>query len=69
MIETDLELAQLTAEAPDIPGLRFRRLRLSEDLIPLSEMANRAATADRRARVAGGLGELVRPPVRVRPGE
>ena len=46
MIETDRELEQLAAEAPDIPGLRFRRLRLPDDLPALSEMHNRAATAD-----------------------
>ena len=46
MIETDRELEQLAAEAPDIPGLRFRRLRLPDDLVPLSEMNNRAAAAD-----------------------
>jgi mycothiol synthase len=46
MIETDRELAQLAAEAPGIPGLQFRRLRLPDDLVPLSQMANRAAAAD-----------------------
>jgi mycothiol synthase len=46
MIETDRELAQLAAEAPDIPGLRFRRLRLPDDLVPLSEMHNRASAVD-----------------------
>ena len=46
MIETDRELAQLAAEAPDIPGLAFRRLRLPDDLVALSEMHNRATTAD-----------------------
>ena len=44
MIETDRELEQLAAEAPDIPGLRFRRLRLPDDLPALSEMHNRAAS-------------------------
>ncbi len=46
MIETDRELEQLAAEAPDIPGLRFRRLRLPDDLVALSEMHNRACEAD-----------------------
>ena len=46
MIETDRELAQLAAEAPVIPGLSFRRLRLPDDLVPLSEMHNRATAAD-----------------------
>ncbi|HEY8179325.1 MAG TPA: GNAT family N-acetyltransferase [Candidatus Limnocylindria bacterium] len=46
MIETDHELAQLTAEAPEVPGLVFRRLRLPDDLVSLSEMNNRAAAAD-----------------------
>ena len=46
MIETDRELEQLTTEAPDIHGLRFRRLRLPDDLVPLSEMQNLASAAD-----------------------
>ncbi|HEX5578060.1 MAG TPA: GNAT family N-acetyltransferase [Candidatus Limnocylindria bacterium] len=46
MIETDAELAQLAAEAPDISGLAFRRLRLPDDLVQLSEMHNRATAAD-----------------------
>ena len=46
VIETDRELEQLAAEAPDIPGLRFRRLRLPDDLVALSEMHNRACEAD-----------------------
>ena len=46
MIETDRELEQLTAEAPDIPGLRFRRLRLPDDLEPLATMHNRGSKAD-----------------------
>ena len=46
MIETDRELAQLAGEAPDIPGLAFRRLRLPDDLVPLAEMHNRATAAD-----------------------
>jgi mycothiol synthase len=46
MIETHRELEQLAAEAPQIPGLRFRRLRLPDDLVPLSEMHIRAAMAD-----------------------
>ncbi|HYN64525.1 MAG TPA: GNAT family N-acetyltransferase [Candidatus Limnocylindrales bacterium] len=46
MIETDRELEQLAAEGPDIPGLRFRRLRLPDDLAPVSEMHIRAAIAD-----------------------
>jgi ribosomal protein S18 acetylase RimI-like enzyme len=46
MIETDAELAQLTAEAPAIPGLRFRRLRLPDDLPQLAEMHARAAVVD-----------------------
>lgn len=46
MIGTDRELDQLVAEAPDIPGLRFRRLRLPDDLVPLAEMHIRAAIAD-----------------------
>ncbi|HET6746431.1 MAG TPA: GNAT family N-acetyltransferase [Candidatus Limnocylindria bacterium] len=46
MIETDRELAQLAAEAPDIPGLGFRRLRLPADLVALAEMHNRATEAD-----------------------
>ena len=46
MIGTDRELEQLAAEAPDIPGLRFRRLRLPDDLLSLSEMHNRACEAD-----------------------
>ena len=46
MIETDLELDELAAAAPAIPGLVFRRLRLPDDLAPLAEMHNRAAVAD-----------------------
>ena len=46
MIETDRELDQLAADAPDIPGLRFRRLRLPDDVVGLSEMHIRAAIAD-----------------------
>ena len=46
MIETDGELAQLAAQAPDIPGLAFRRLRLPDDLPALAEMHNRACEAD-----------------------
>jgi mycothiol synthase len=46
MIETDRELAQLAEEAPDIPGLGFRRLRLPEDLVAVAEMHNRASAAD-----------------------
>ena len=46
MIETDRELEQLSAEAPAIPGLRFRRLRLPDDIRPLVEMHIRAAAAD-----------------------
>lgn len=46
MIETDLELDQLAAAAPAIPGLIFRRLRLPDDLAPLAEMHSRAAVAD-----------------------
>jgi mycothiol synthase len=46
MIETDVELQRLTAEAPGIPGLDFRRLRLPDDLVPLAEMHIRAAVAD-----------------------
>jgi mycothiol synthase len=42
----DRELEQLAAEAPDLPGLRFRRLRLPDDLLALSEMHNRACEAD-----------------------
>jgi ribosomal protein S18 acetylase RimI-like enzyme len=46
VIEADAELAQLTAEAPAIPGLRFRRLRLPDDLAGLTEMHARAAAVD-----------------------
>jgi ribosomal protein S18 acetylase RimI-like enzyme len=46
MIEADRELGELAASAPAIPGLVFRRLRLPDDLVPLSEMNNRAAAAD-----------------------
>ena len=46
MIETDRELEQLAAEAPAVAGLRFRRLRLPDDLAGVSEMHVRAATAD-----------------------
>jgi ribosomal protein S18 acetylase RimI-like enzyme len=46
MIEADRELEQLHAEAPDIAALRYRRLRLPDDLVPLSEMHVRAAIAD-----------------------
>jgi mycothiol synthase len=46
MIETDLELDELAAAAPAIPGLSFRRLRLPDDLAPLAEMHIRAAVAD-----------------------
>jgi mycothiol synthase len=46
VIGTDPELTQLAAEAPDIPGLAFRRLRLPDDLVALSEMHNRATAAD-----------------------
>jgi mycothiol synthase len=46
MIETDRELDELAAAARAIPGLVFRRLRLPDDLVPLSEMNNRAAAAD-----------------------
>jgi ribosomal protein S18 acetylase RimI-like enzyme len=47
MIETDRELEQLTAEAPPVPGLRFRRLRLPDDLAGIAEMHIRANVADR----------------------
>jgi mycothiol synthase len=46
MIETDVELERLAAEAPKIPGLNFRRLRLPDHLGPLAEMHIRAAVAD-----------------------
>jgi mycothiol synthase len=46
LIDTDRELAQLAAEAPDIPGLAFRRLRLPDDIEPLADMHLRAAVAD-----------------------
>jgi mycothiol synthase len=46
MIETDAELERLAADAPGIPGLGFRRLRLPDDLGPLAEMHVRAAMAD-----------------------
>jgi mycothiol synthase len=46
VIETDRELAQLAEEAPGIPGLAFRRLRLPDDLGPLAQMHNRATAAD-----------------------
>jgi len=46
VIETDRELALLAAESPDIPGLRFRRLRLPEDQVQLSEMHNHANAVD-----------------------
>jgi mycothiol synthase len=46
MIETDVELERLAAEAAGIPGLTFRRLRLPDDLVPLAEMHIRAAAAD-----------------------
>ncbi|MEO8251916.1 MAG: GNAT family N-acetyltransferase [Chloroflexota bacterium] len=46
MIEADRELALLTAEAPEIPGLQFRRLRLPDDLVPLAEMHIRGAVSD-----------------------
>ncbi|MEP6469146.1 MAG: GNAT family N-acetyltransferase [Chloroflexota bacterium] len=46
MIETDVELERLAAEAAGIPGLTFRRLRLPDDLGPLAEMHDRAAVAD-----------------------
>jgi mycothiol synthase len=46
VIETDAEVEQLTAEAPAIPGLRFRRLRLPDDLPDLAEMHARAAAVD-----------------------
>lgn len=46
MIETDRELEQLAAEAPPIPGLRFRRLRLPDDLPDLADMHARAAVED-----------------------
>jgi mycothiol synthase len=46
VIETDAELAQLAAEAPSMPGLRFRRIRLPDDLQDLAAMHNRARAAD-----------------------
>jgi mycothiol synthase len=46
MIETDSEPEQLSAEAPAIPGLRFRRLRLPDDLAGIAELHIRANTAD-----------------------
>ena len=46
MIQADAELEQLAAEAPAIPGLRFRRLRLPADIQPLVELHLRAAAAD-----------------------
>ena len=46
MIETDPELQQLSAEAPAIPGLRFRRIRLPDDLQQLADMHTRARIAD-----------------------
>jgi mycothiol synthase len=46
MIETDSELEQLSAEAPAIPGLRFRRLRLPDDLPGIAELHIRAHVSD-----------------------
>lgn len=46
MIQADPELELLSAEAPAIDGLQFRRLRLPEDVRPLVEMHLRAAAAD-----------------------
>jgi mycothiol synthase len=46
MIETDSELEQLASGAPAIPGLRFRRLHLPDDLVPVSEMHTLAAITD-----------------------
>jgi mycothiol synthase len=46
MIETDPELQRLSAAAPAIAGLTFRRLRLPDDLVPVAEMHIRAAIAD-----------------------
>lgn len=43
----DPELERLTAEAPGIAGLRFRRLRLPDDVGPLAALHNVAAEADR----------------------
>lgn len=42
----DPELERLSAEAPSIPGLRFRRLRLPDDIAPLAALHNLAAEAD-----------------------
>lgn len=46
MIETDVELEELTAAAPAITGLAFRRLRLPDDVERLAAMHLRAAEAD-----------------------
>jgi ribosomal protein S18 acetylase RimI-like enzyme len=45
LIDLDRELEQIQAEAPDISGLRFRRLRLPDDYPGLTEMHLRAAIA------------------------
>lgn len=44
--EAEAELARLNAEAPEIPGLVFRRVRLPEDLEGIAEMHIRARVAD-----------------------
>jgi ribosomal protein S18 acetylase RimI-like enzyme len=46
VIQAEPELAQLADEAPEIPGLIFRRLRLPDDLEALAAMHNRASLAD-----------------------
>jgi mycothiol synthase len=45
-VTADAELARLAAEAPTIPGLRFRRLRLPDDAAGVADVHNRAQLAD-----------------------
>jgi ribosomal protein S18 acetylase RimI-like enzyme len=46
VIDTDQELDRLAAEAPPVEGLRYRRLRLPDDLQAVSDLHIRAAIAD-----------------------
>lgn len=45
-VSADLDLERLSAGAPPIAGLRFRRLRLPDDIAPLAALHNVAAEAD-----------------------
>lgn len=45
-VSLEAELAALASQVRDLPGLRFRRLRLPDDLAAVAELHNRAAEAD-----------------------